>query len=407
MNGYRQATELGTKRYNRDRMLAISSEVICCFRLSEEDKSKMRGACCHLADALDCCSGSTLQQRWSDFETKIWPQWAAGHDRPCTLWTWGARVLVPMRMVIPSIAWLSDVRVNQWIVRLREDHPLRQQHSLLLRATAPITWTSSFNRHLAVSNGLRILLARGYDSLHQIQDDDLKLLSSRWSKGTDALDAALCSLGVFSRTPKRGSARHSRRRRLTASELVEIARVPERFRQVAVLYLETYEARVSDVYRTLRHKSIALAYFWNFMADKHPDVKHCSTILPRTSATIFLTLLRAPELSSAARERAKKCVRLHMPGWWSYARSFPIFVHGQLRLIPHSRLWLHARFLSTDTHFLAMASKRRVRERAPASPPPSLNLSARCPRFALWLSSVGGRLWLHRRSALHAATLVR
>jgi len=88
-----------------------------------------------------------------------------------------------MRMVIPSIEWLSDVRVNQWIVRLPEDHPLRQQHSLLLRATAPITWTSAFSRHLAVSNGLRILLARGYDSLHQIQDDDLKLLSSRWSKG--------------------------------------------------------------------------------------------------------------------------------------------------------------------------------------------------------------------------------
>lgn len=87
-----------------------------------------------------------------------------------------------MRMVIPSIEWLSDVRVNQWIVRLPEDHPLRQQHNLLLGATAPITWTSAFNRHLAVSNGLRILLARGYDSLRQIQDDDLKLLSSRWSR---------------------------------------------------------------------------------------------------------------------------------------------------------------------------------------------------------------------------------
>ena len=179
MNGYQQATALGTKRYNRDRMLAMCSEMICSFRLKEENKSKMRGACCHLADALDRCSGSTLQQRWSDFETKIWPRWADGYDRPCTLWTWGARVLVPMRMVIPSIEWLSDVRINQWIVLLPEDHPLQQQHNLLLRATAPITWTSAFSRHLAVSSGLRILLARGYDSLHQIQDDDLKLLASR------------------------------------------------------------------------------------------------------------------------------------------------------------------------------------------------------------------------------------
>ena len=122
----------------------------------------------------------------------------------------------------------------------------------------------SFNRHLAVCSGLRLLLARGYESLHHIKDDDLKLLSARWSKGTDALDAALCSLGVFSRTPKRRSARHGRRQRMTASELVENAGVPERFRQVVILYLETYEARVSDVYRTLRHKAIALAHFWRF-----------------------------------------------------------------------------------------------------------------------------------------------
>ena len=158
---------------------------------------------------------------------------------------------------------------------------LRQQHILLQRATGQITWTSAFNRHLAVSNGLRILLARGYDSLHQIPDDDLKLLSSCWSKGTDALDAALCSLGVFSRTPKRGSTRHSRRQRLNASELVETARIPEHFRQVTILYLETYEARVSGVYRTLRHKSIALAHFWNFVADEYPDVNQCSATLPR------------------------------------------------------------------------------------------------------------------------------
>ena len=82
---------------------------------------------------------------------------------------------------------------------------------------------------------------------------------------------------------RRSEALHAiaKHRRLTASELVEIARIPERFRQVVVLYLETYEARVSAVYRTLRHKSIALAHFWNYMAEKHPDVKHCSVIFPR------------------------------------------------------------------------------------------------------------------------------
>jgi integrase len=68
---------------------------------------------------------------------------------------------------------------------------------------------------------------------------------------------------------------------MTAPELVESAGVPDRFRQIMILYLETYEARVSDVYRTLRHKVIALAHFWRFIRDRHPDVKRCSQILPR------------------------------------------------------------------------------------------------------------------------------
>jgi hypothetical protein len=193
----------------------------------------------------------------------------------------GARVLISARMIAPSLDMLSDLRVNQWIAHLPEDHPLAQQHRSLLQATDSITWTSAHSRQLAVSNGLRILLIRGYDSLHYIKDDDLKLLSARWSKGTDALDAALCSVGVFSRTLKRGSARHGRRQRMTASELVENAGVPDRFQQVVILYLETYEARVSDVYRTLRHKATALAHFWRFIRDIHPSVKRCSEILPR------------------------------------------------------------------------------------------------------------------------------
>lgn len=67
---------------------------------------------------------------------------------------------------------------------------------------------------------------------------------------------------------------------LTASELVEVSGVPPRFRQVMILYLETYEARVSDVYKTLRQKSIAIAHFWRFLQEKHPSLKHCSSVLP-------------------------------------------------------------------------------------------------------------------------------
>jgi hypothetical protein len=262
MTAFQKAEAMAGQRYDRDTLLAVVHEVTTHFRMPNSfERSKMRAVCRYLADALDRCNGSTLQQRWNDFEKRFWPKWKAGiNRRGGTYWTWGARVLISARMIVPSLDMLANVRVNQWIAHLPEDHPLAQQHRALLGATAPITWTSSFNRHLAVCNGLRLLLARGYDRLHHIKDDDLKLLSARWSKGTDALDAALCSVGVFSRTPKRGSARHGRRRRMTASELVENAGVPDRFRQIMILYLEAYEARVSDVYRTLRHKVIALAY---------------------------------------------------------------------------------------------------------------------------------------------------
>jgi len=283
MTAFQKAEALATQRYDRDRLLGLVDEVTTHFRMPNSfERSKMRAVCRYLADALDRCSGATLQQRWNDFEKRFWPKWKAGIDRRGReYWTWGARVLISARMIAPSLDMLSDLRVNQWIAHLPEDHPLAQQHTLLLQATDSITWTSAHSRQLAVSNGLRILLVRGYDSLHHIEDDDLKLLAVRWSKGTDVLDAALCSLGVFSRTPKRGSARHGRRQRMNASELVENAGVPDRFRQIMTLYLETYEARVSDVYRTLRHKVIALAHFWRFIRDQHPDVKRCSQIQPR------------------------------------------------------------------------------------------------------------------------------
>ncbi len=283
MTAFQKAEALAGQRYDRDKLLAVVDEVTTHFRLPNRfERSKMRAVCRYLADALDSCSGSTLQQRWNDFEKRVWPKWkAGGARRGREYWTWGARVLISARMIAPSLDMLSDLRVNQWIAHLPEDHPLAQQHTSLLQATDSITWTSAHSRQLAVSNGLRILLVRGYDSLHHIKDDDLKLLSVRWSKGTDALDAALCTLGVFSRTPKRGSARHGRRQRMTAPELVENAGVPDRFRQVMILYLETYEARVSDVYRTLRHKVIALSHFWRFIQERHPDVQRCSQILPR------------------------------------------------------------------------------------------------------------------------------
>jgi hypothetical protein len=101
---------------------------------------------------------------------------------------------------------------------------------------------------------------------------------------------------------------------MTAPELVENAGVPDRFRQVVILYLETYEARVSDVYRTLRHKAIALAHFWRFIRDKHPSVKRCSEILPRHVRDYIPHVITLLALFSAAPEPAEKYVQPHTAG---------------------------------------------------------------------------------------------
>ena len=95
------------------------------------------------------------------------------------------------RVVVPTMEWLSDVRVNQWIMRFPVKDPLVQQHNLLLKAAARIRWASAHSQHLAVCSGLRLLLTHGYEGVNQIQDEDLKNLSLHYSKG---MECARCSI---------------------------------------------------------------------------------------------------------------------------------------------------------------------------------------------------------------------
>jgi hypothetical protein len=142
MTAFQKAESLATQRYDRDKLLAVVDEVTTHFRMPNSfERSKMRAVCRYLADALDRCSGSTLQQRWNDFEKRFWPKWKSGVDRRGReYWTWGARVLISARMIAPSLAMLSDLRVNQWIAHLPEDHPLAQQQTSLLQVTNQGWW---------------------------------------------------------------------------------------------------------------------------------------------------------------------------------------------------------------------------------------------------------------------------
>jgi len=45
-------------------------------------------------------------------------------------------------MIVPSLDILANLRFNQWIAHLPEDHPLVQQYRVLLQETTAIKWTS-------------------------------------------------------------------------------------------------------------------------------------------------------------------------------------------------------------------------------------------------------------------------
>jgi integrase len=98
------------------------------------------------------------------------------------------------------------------------------------------------------------------------------------ASGVDVLDTILCDLGVLARTPLRGHQRRMRGGRLTPAQLAARSRIPERFRQAHVLYLENYAERVSDVYATTRHKHNALEHLWVFLDERYPEVRGCAEV---------------------------------------------------------------------------------------------------------------------------------
>ena len=234
-----------------------------------------------LCRALETCHGLTLQERWQDFEHRIWPQWVAGQDRPAGKWWTGAvRVAVAARLVRPGWDFLCTTYTATWMESLAPADPWAVQIHRLKEALDALTWARPEMRAAALNAGLRLLLAHGYEQLEQITEHDLLSIPSAAELGSDTLDAALCALGIFPRTPRRAPTRHLRTERLSMEELVERSAIPEPFRQVTSLYLNTYALRISSVYATLRGKLYSLTHFWRFVSQTFPEVRTCAEILP-------------------------------------------------------------------------------------------------------------------------------
>lgn len=189
------------------------------------------------------------------------------------------RALVMGRFVQPSWALVSAAPAERWVRALPADDPLLLAHQRLVEACARVSWASPTGRGRAVRTGIALMIAGDCEQLSQLREGDLRI-PARGANGTDILDAALCGLGVFSRSPRRGTTRHQARPPKTIDELVD-ARVPAQFRPVTTLYMTMYSQRISSNYSTIRTKIRSLAYFWTYLVEQHPDIGACRQILPQ------------------------------------------------------------------------------------------------------------------------------
>jgi len=256
--------------------LAEVGEAVRAFRLSATKQNLMLRALRDLDARLGDLEGTTLQERWRCFEAQVWPRWQAGEDRPPLgeHWAWGAAALVLSRAVRPDWPFFRRVRSAQWIPWLPEDDPMPAERARLGLALAEgAGWAGEQTREAGRALGTQMLWIRGYRALEQVAEADLAAVPYERGAGLDALDAALCHLGVFDRTPRKGTSRKRRGGRLSPEQMAVRSQVPERFRAVHALYLRTYGERISDVYSTRNRKSGSLAHFWRFLDTCHPELR--------------------------------------------------------------------------------------------------------------------------------------
>jgi integrase len=312
---------MAAAEYDGERLLEAVAAVLPGWRVSCKQHAGRLGACRLLVEVLDRLPGARLQDRWEAFEEGMWPAWAAGRERPAHHhWSYGIWTLVMSRAVRPGWPVLGVFAPGKWLWPLPGDDPLRTAAAQLQQAAAEVAWSNARMRAGAGALALRIMLARGYGTLAQITPADLQDAPSvKRQRGIDTLDAALCALGILERSPQRGSTRQQRVGRASPGELVARVQMPDRFRAVTALYLETYAQRVSDTHTSLRNKATNLARFWRFIAERYPELGGCGELLP-VHARAFVPV--AIEQSRAAQRNPDDELRVTAYTWLSDVRVF-------------------------------------------------------------------------------------
>lgn len=271
---------LAVSPYEREALLAHVEACLPRYQWNGDGTRRVRRVIALTADVLDQLPGERLQDRWDAFESSVWPGWVAGRDRLAVgvCWTWGAWMLVISRLARPSLT-MSGMRLNQWADRLPAEDPLWAARAIFTKTAESLEWGTPGFKNLALRRGLHLLLSRGYDTWDQLSEADLADLPLGCD-GADVIDAVLSRLGVIERGPLRGSTRRLRVERLSPSQLVETADIPDWAKPVTALYLDTYATRLSDRYATLRHKAGSLVHFWRYLDVEHPEITACRDVTP-------------------------------------------------------------------------------------------------------------------------------
>lgn len=242
----------------------------------------------HFFDYLDNLSGYTLSDRWVEFE-KYWLSNIKGLNssninKRNTVFV----AALTLRLVLPSAIFLQNCKPINWIeLLLPPDAPLRIIVNELKDSLSkfPDISLSKSSKSRALNLGVVIILSNDYWSLNDFRTLDMigedTQLQKRFRDGANTLDAALCSAGVFDRTPLRGMLR-KRKPRVAPSilQLVSEKKLKEGFQDVMVLYLTEYSNRVSSRYTTIRSRRDFLCRFWMFIQNEFPEISSCSQIRP-------------------------------------------------------------------------------------------------------------------------------
>jgi integrase len=311
------ARTLCASSYDPERIGEFLGEELPTWRLRPDDARRMLHAAALLGSTLQGLPGERLSNRWCAFEDRVWPGWVAGTGRPAlgARWAWGVRALVTARLAAAEYG--PGVAVDREASRRRS---AAGRHGTVTAGRGRAALGSADVPGLG-GIGRREADAGQRRRRHRGDQRDGTAAHAQPTKGADILDMALCSMGVLDRTPLRGTTRRGRTERLSPSELVASSDIPDRFRDVTGLYLETYARRLSDNYATTRHKLGALAHFWRYLNTEHPHVGGCAQVTPAQARGFVPYAVGHAKAVQRSPEKGRED-RLTAHAWLVHVRTF-------------------------------------------------------------------------------------